>query len=332
MTSDLHLTAEPSSEYRWGLFPWLRGECIAHGVKTLLILGDLTDAKDNHSAELVNRIVRSINLLPVPDIRILAGNHDWLKQGHAFFRFLNLMPAVEFITEITADKNSPASALFLPYTKTPAKDWEPLSKDLDFDFVFMHQTVKGAIASNGQPMDGEGVPDLYKLGFDGVGGIFSGDIHVPQVIRGVEYVGSPYHVHFGDSFKPRCLLFRGDDDAIDLRFPTISRVTLKVGSLEELKTKRLQPGDQIKLRMELTPQDRHSWLAIKLDAQAWLVSQEVEVYGIELVGGAGGGSDKKGTHPIESSKITAPEAILRFVEAEGLPPDIYDSGIEIIES
>src|SRR5690242_16678391 len=102
IVSDLHHVESPSCEYRWSLWPWLAKTIQEERVKTLLVLGDLTDRKDNHSSELVNRIVRVIRDLQrdCPGIRIiiLTGNHDWLKGGEEYFRFLNHLDNVTFVT------------------------------------------------------------------------------------------------------------------------------------------------------------------------------------------------------------------------------------------
>lgn len=321
ITSDLHLVASASTEYRWGLFPWLAEQCKLEKVKTLLILGDLTDAKDNHSAELVNRTVQAIKSLPVERIIILAGNHDWLKAGQEFFRFLNVLPNVEFITKPTEDTEfSGPLCYFLPYSKAPAKDWG--GQDFShYDYLFMHQTVSGAVSSNGQKMDGEVLPALNA------GKVYSGDIHVPQVIGPVEYVGSPYHVHMGDAFKPRCVLIEKDRNTVDLHFDTISRVTVAVGSLKELYKKDFVSGDQVKLRIELDEADKHQWQRLKREALEELKSRGVDVQGVELV------VKKAGRVKLDTSADYSPgDAVMRFVQAEELGPTALEVALEIIES
>ena len=327
LTSDIHLEGSPSTEYRWGLFPWLAKMIREHHVRTLIICGDITQAKDNHSAELTNRIVKVINGLPIDDIRILSGNHDWLKKGEEFFRFLNLIPAVQFITEITEDfdigGNGPA-ACFLPYSKDPVKEWA--GRDFShFDLLFMHQTVKGAIASNGQKMDGETLPSLNA------GRVYSGDIHVPQVIGGLTYIGSPFHVHFGDRFKPRCILLDRQGKQSDLHFETIDRVTMTVSSLEELKRKRFKPGDQVKLRVELPERDAHRWAAIRREAVDRLTDQGAEVHGVELNVVKAGKRVELGGRQARAS-FTPQESIQRFVERESLGAESLDAALDIVEA
>lgn len=326
LISDLHLVADVSCDYRWGLFPWVNDMVTKHRVKTVLILGDLTDAKDNHSAELVNKIVSHIGALAASvNVVILTGNHDWLKQGHEFFKFLNTIPGVRFITEPTEDmEQDQPSAYYLPYSKQPMVDW----KGMDFshyDYLFMHQTVSGSIASNGQEMEGEELPELNAMK------VYSGDIHVPQIIKGVEYVGSPYHVHFGDSFIPRAVLLDRAGRPTDLHFETISRVTLRVTSLRHLKRLALHSGDQIKLRVELSEEDKHNWARIRRDAVEYLGSQKVIVHGVELI------VQKTERRLVDEAREKArkfdPTTIItQFVQVEELGGEALDVALEVVEN
>ncbi len=320
---------KPDAAYRWTLFDWLHQTIREEKVKVLYILGDLTDAKDYHSAELVNRIVHEIDRLtkafPNLQIVILAGNHDWLKAGQEFFKFLNVIKNVTYITRPTEDPDVHGPATFyLPYSKNPAKDWANFDFS-HYQFLFMHQTIKGAVSSNGQEMEGENLPKLDA------GKVYSGDIHVPQIIGGVEYVGSPYHVHFGDKFKPRCVLLESARRAVDLHFETISRVTVKVSSLSELHRMTFRPGDQVKLRIELSEEDKHGWSKIKRQGANWLQEQGCIVHGVELIVVK---STRRRVDGLSGSKpaYSPSEAITRFVEAEELGGDALEIAMEVIES
>ena len=329
LTSDLHFTANPADEYRWSLFKWLATQVAKEGVRSLVILGDLTDAKDYHPAELTNSIVQGITMLSWLGckITILQGNHDYLKKGHSYFSFLSHLPNVTFVDSPREDDDGGPLAYYLPHTHEPAKDWD----DLDFshyDYLFMHQTISGSVASNGQEMDGEpGLPDFTKLGPK----VYSGDIHVPQVIKGVEYVGSPYHVHFGDNFKPRCILIGEDRKPANLYFKTISRRSLKATSLADVKAFDLGKGDQVKLTITLDPADAHAWARIRREATAILTDRGVAIHDLRLAiarserrlqSGQGG--------RLGRSVLSDPDAILRFVERDELGPEALELGLEAL--
>lgn len=328
MTSDLHLVADESCQYRWALFPWLKAEAKAEKAKSLIICGDLTDRKDNHGADLVNKVVSTLaDMAEVfQDVTVLAGNHDWLLQGQEYFRFLDKVGngRIRFITRPTEDPDvKGAPTFYLPYSKNPAKDWEGLDFS-HYDFVFMHQTMKGSRASNGEIMEGEALPDLSAAGK-----VYSGDIHVPQVIGAVEYIGSPYHVHFGDAFTPRVLLLERGGNPVDLFFKTISRVTVKVQSLRELERWPLRKGDQVKLRISLTEAERHDWARIRREAKALLREAQVVEAGIELI------VDKAGNRldaPRDRQRMRSPaDALYAYVKSEELGAEALDIGQRIME-
>lgn len=327
ITTDVHLVESPAAEYRWELFPWINQQIKEHGVKSVRILGDITDAKDNHSAALVNRVVAGIKSIECDDVKVLAGNHDWLKQGEEFFRFLNHIPGVEFITKPTEEQaygKEALNCLYLPYSKNPSRDWANFDFS-HYDYVFIHQTISGAIASNGEAMDGEPLPDLSAAGR-----VYSGDIHVPQRIKGVTYIGSPYHVHFGDDFKPRVLLLGRRGDETWLHMPSPRRVVVKVRHLRELRRVELQPGDQVKLRMVLKEEDKHSWARLKREAVTILEERGVVVHGTEL------SLDREAARwnpdELASTAYTPEELVKRYVETEELGGDAFEIAMEVISS
>lgn len=294
----------------------------------MVIAGDLTDAKDYHVSTLTNRIVAEVDNLRRMGchVEILMGNHDYLREGHAYFDFLSRLGGVRFITSICDDGDQAGPlTLFLPHTKTPVADWQGLDFS-HFSYVFMHQTAPGSVASNGQKMDGEALPSMKGPK------VYSGDIHVPQVLGDIEYIGSPYHVHFGDRFTPRAILIDSRGRSHDLHFDTISRVTLTVDSLRDLKRQSIKPGDQIKLRIKLSESDKHEWHRIKREASTWLREQHAEVHDVELVlqGAARRRLFVAGVTPASVHETDA-DAVLRYVLAEELGGDALDIGLELVK-
>lgn len=321
--SDLHLTPSEDAAHRWGLFPWLIRECEIEEVQTVFILGDLTDAKDYHPAEFVNKVAQSVASLAarVPLVVILMGNHDYLKGGHAFFEFLGLLPNVKFITKpeelvVAADVN----ALLLPHDRNPSQSWKGMDFS-HFNLLLMHQTVKGAVASNGQHMDGEPLPSLDGLT------VYSGDIHVPQVVGSVTYVGSPYHVHYGDSFTPRCLLLDRKCRPHDLHFPAPKRLSLRIEHPEDLRGAGLSSGDQVKVTLCLRESSKHEWHTHRRAVVSWLQAHDVHCAGVslDLVK-----SDRRlattGGPPIVSDR----SLLVRFVERHELGPEALDIGLDFL--
>ena len=279
ITTDLHLTDKPRDEYRFGLFPWIRKKVEKYNLQRVFILGDLTDFKDRHSSTLVNRIVDELGELSEEvNIDILEGNHDFVDVYNPFFRFLNGTKGIRFFYGKPTPNTMPddSKALMLPFTKTPKKDWKKYDLT-DYDYIFMHQTFGGAIASNGYKMEG-----LSASLLKGVSGqVFSGDIHVPQKIGKVTYVGSPYHIHFGDTFQPRIILLEEGRHKY-LHFPCLKKVTLNIKAAKDLyNITSLSEGDQVKVRISIQREQFVDWDAIKQDVQKACDKLGLDVFGIE---------------------------------------------------
>ena len=321
ITSDLHLTANPRDAYRWELFPWLVNNCKQYRVNTLLILGDLTDAKDFHSSTLVNHICNDLDLVSevVDEIIILMGNHDYLKNGEAFFQFLNHHPKIKFITKIAEDRDG---TLYLPHSKEPTKDWSHLDL-MSYDTIFMHQTVDGSVSENGQKMSSS-----LSYTFNTEADIYSGDIHVPQVIGDVEYVGSPYPVRFGDTFEARCILLNNDGPS-NLHFQTIKRAMLDIENADQLYNSGLTKGDQAKIRITLTTLNNHIWHKVRREIEDTAKEMGVEIVSLEL-------------KPIKQRKqlyggrqegrtLTNEQRVTSYVEEQDLGADLLDAGLDVIE-
>ena len=320
--SDTHFTSSPRDDYRWGLWDWLRDACRAQEVRTLVHLGDMTDAKDYHASSLVNRIVDEVvkTSACVEDFYINLGNHDSLRRGHAFFSFLSHLPGVRFVTEPTElpDDGKGPAAFMLPHTKDPARDWAGL--DLThYDLLFMHQTVQGARSSNGQVMRGEPLPWLQARK------VWGGDIHVPQVVGGVEYVGSPYPVHFGDDFEPRCVLLDRRGRPSDLRFETIRRLSLRFLPGDDSALQHVRRGDQVKAVVELAAHERHEWRRVQGEVMSMLNGMGADVVELRLAQAERKAPMEALDRPVAA--LTDEEAMLAFVEANGLGVDAYEAGL-----
>lgn len=325
VVADLHLTNNPQDSYRWQLFKELAIECERCHVKTVVILGDLTDAKDYHPAELIIRIFKELTALVEEfgvEVRILCGNHDYQREGAAPFSVLSHVPGITFIT--TPDEtDGDATCLWLPHTKTPVVDWQAFDFT-HFNYVFIHQPVNGCKANNGSTM-------TSALGTDfGGARVLAGDIHVPQRVGDVEYIGSPYHVHFGDKFTPRMLLItrRGCED---LEVSCASMHVLEVATHRELRQalQKVTAGDLVKVRGVLPRAEHHLWPAWRKEAKLAVEQAECILCGVELRTPQ---TRERVARNQKISRYTTPEsAVVAYVSQEGLGASALDLGLDIME-
>lgn len=336
LISDLHFTSKPEDEYRFGIFDWVSKLSQTQEFLNLVILGDLTDAKDRHPAYLVNRIVREFDKLRPGRIFILKGNHDYVNPSLPYFSFLDLLRATRLFIEPEWIDIGDCSCLMLPHTNSPYYKWNSLEFE-KADYIFLHQTIEGSMASNGHPL--KGMPRNYfsRRGFKGKG-IFSGDVHVPQTLGDVTYVGSPYHVHYGDSFKPRAMfldLTTGHTE--DFHFPAPQRRTLNIFDVDEIRTAGLSKGDQVKVRMWLDRAELSDWEQHKREILDIIGELELKLGGLEMKKLNDTEGSKDGTHNIDVNSgntllSAAPERVFdRFAEREEIDPYTIDVGEELLK-
>lgn len=325
ITTDLHLTANPRDEYRWRLFPWLEEllNKIPHSVRDLFILGDITDAKDGHNSLLVNRIVDTLvhlyRVSGLTTIWILLGNHDGIDPNCPYFRFLSHFPYIRFIHKPTEVELGNRDYLLLPHSRNPEEDWKGLNFKF-YNFILMHNTVTGAVAESGQPLNG-----VHRAWFHAVQGkVLSGDVHVPQTVGNVEYVGAPYHVHFGDLFEPRIVVYLDNIRQPDPHPKNLSRHTVTVRSAEELRKLQCAPGDQIKVRLALSKSEYTDWQKRKREIQSVCKDLQLELCAVELA--------RSSRQPLVRAQQLIPpssspqEALKRFCTREKIDGPLQEVG------
>ncbi len=278
LISDLHLTDRPQDDYRFGIFPWVMARTEEYKIDVLEILGDLTDQWDNHPARLVNKIVRELFEVSVyiKEVRVLKGNHDYVSPDKPFFEFLTDIPGLMFIKDPMVIGNS----LYLPHVRDLSL-LDKHKKDINAaKYIFMHQTMYGAVASNGYKLPGLD-PEIFKKT---KAKIYSGDIHVPQTLGKVTYVGSPYTVHFNDTFYPRAIYINDKGQETVLNFDNcLIRRTLTIENVNDIyENGELEPGDQVKIKMRLPQEEMVSWPNYRKEILKVCEELKLQVFGIKL--------------------------------------------------
>ncbi len=263
LTTDLHLSEKSEDQYRFDLFPWIIKH-FKNKVGTVVILGDITDRKNYHADFFVNKVVDSIRSLAKHfNVYILCGNHDYdVDPTQPFFSFLGKYKRVTYVLEPTVRgimmDNKSAGVLFLPHTRNPGEDWSILSRSEMklVDIIFMHQTFRGAITESGYELGGISSKRFERFECP----ILSGDIHVPQQLGPITYVGCPYHIRYGDTFEPRVLLLNRKFETKDVHFPAPRKLMLDVDPYSNLpKLMKHHRGDKVKVRIHLARDQFGGW-------------------------------------------------------------------------
>lgn len=323
IAADLHLTDRPKDAYRFGLFDWMLKQQRKFTTNATFILGDITNSKDRHSSKLVNRVIDEMQALR-PPVYILRGNHDYIDPANPFFRFLNDMEGIHFINDASTIWVGDTAILLIPHQP---KAWPEFSiRKRSIDYIFIHQCVEGAIAESGARLNGLSAAPLDRLGARRV---LAGDIHRPQTVGAVAYVGAPYHVRFGDAFKPRVLLLNEETDELQsLTFPAPYKHAVTIREADELVNDMYRPGDQMKITMELTRAEAHEWQGIKRTIQNICTNRKLEVYSLEMKVEKPKG--RKVT--IKQAQMKTPAEVLAdFMNAEKVNKAIRQEGEALLE-
>lgn len=283
VTADIHWTDNSRDAYRFQFVDTLHDIIKKKDVSLLIIAGDLTENKDSHGAWLVNTIVDIIYQLSQKcQIVILTGNHDWADPDNPFFEFLLYIENVTWINKPIKKSTYPevGPSLFLPFTYDYKKDWTGLPFD-KVRWIFAHQTFQGANVGFGHTMD-KGIPLNV---FPDNAQVISGDIHVPQRLGCVTYVGAPYSIDFGDDYKPRVLLLSGSKKT-SIPIPGPQKRLIELASIDDLKRPlktQVNPGDLVKVRVCINMANAARWHEYQDRVRAWGVNNDYQIHVVQPV-------------------------------------------------
>ena len=338
LSSDWHLDEDPDNEYRWLIWEDVRAQ-IRGGQKLVYMLGDLGDKKDRHGGEFANRVIDEIDKTCELGVELhgedfafvfIPGNHDRSIKGRAYWRMINKLShaCAIFLEEPTRSGDQ----WFLPWSADPATDWA----DLDYDgikVVFMHQTLHGARAEGAGHREMEGLPGIPKFPADVL--VYSGDIHLPQVVpwgADVVYVGAPHTVRFGDEHDCRMLVLdESTYEVTDIVFRNHVPIKMvaKCGSLAELEALETQPGDKLKIKFTV-PADRiEQWAVDEAEIRRWAAGRGIELAAIEPAIDQHVADDED--RPIDVFNYDPVSILLEYAQAEGLDDGLLLAGQDLLK-
>jgi len=313
LSADLHLTDKAQDEYRWAVFERLR----VHADGQVFILGDLADRADRHSSRLVNRLIDELTALAREHtVTILCGNHDRPLLGPPYFSFLNQLKGVSFITQ----PEGRGDLLLLPYSPDPRTEWA----EIDFTAyrgVFMHQTVSGATV-------GDRVLENDRMvAFAAGNRVYSGDIHVPQQVGPVTYVGAPHPIKFNDGYRTRFLIL---DQHYEIeREVTLRRMRkriLEISDISQLEFTPIAPGDQARIRFTLSAAEMARWPAMQTSIALWAQDHGVQLASVEAI-------IENAPNYTPYTFDSDPKEILKsYCQAEGIGAELYQAALALLQS
>lgn len=331
VTADLHLSENPRDQYRFDFMKSLRTLVKKYEVDLLIVVGDLTEAKDRHNADLVNRVVTEFyKFSQLSPVVVSSGNHDWHADAqNPFFSFLRRIAGISWVGTPTSSTDLPipplqklGSSIFLPFAPNPEKDWKGLKLG-QYNRIFCHQAFRGAISESGRTLDFGTPVDIFPKGSN----VIAGDIHKPQQIGPVTYVGAPYTIDFGDDYEPRVLLLdKGKMRSIPCEGS--QKRLIDGASLSDIgkQITKLSKGDILKIRCPLEAGGKKSWQEIKTEIREYAEKHGLIVDGIHPI------VTKSKARTVKAKANQSDEEILRsYATHRRLHDRILKTGLWLME-
>jgi DNA repair exonuclease SbcCD nuclease subunit len=271
ITGDLHFSHNPRDAYRFGFMKWFRKLARDRKPDRIIIAGDLTEEKDRHPSKLVNEVVDHVHALAqIAPVIALEGNHDYKDEGHAFFKFLRRIENTRWIAKPTALDDG---VLLLPHTNDYKNCWGDIDM-AQYPTIVCHQTFNGANVGFGRGLDGIPLDVLPRKSTT-----FCGDVHVPQEMEQLVYIGAPYHVDFGDDYEARVIECNGRE-WVSVDTSTLpQKRAFNITRPADLNRQVWNKGDLIQITVEVD--DMSDWPTLRDNIQGMCGERGLRVWAIK---------------------------------------------------
>ena len=225
-------------------------------VKRIFLLGDVFELKDRIPARIMILFADAIANYPCP-LTILKGNHDYAEDDYAPIKLLLREGKIDFISEPDIyNYDYGTSFLMFPYYRKYdqfKEEWIKIhnrEKLSDIRFFLFHNTVPGSKFANNLKAEGEfDLPTMKGVRY------LAGDIHLPQRVGPIQYLGSPYQVDFGEEGQEKFVyLYKTNIDlltSVELNYPKFVSIELSEETGFPAFPREALEGNYIKLKGEV---------------------------------------------------------------------------------
>jgi DNA repair exonuclease SbcCD nuclease subunit len=244
-------------------------------VKRIFLLGDVFELKDRIPARIMILFAEAVAKYPCP-LTILRGNHDFAEDEYAPIRLLEREGKIDFISNPWVDfsKTSTSNGIaFLPYFRKWnqfVEEWKRLHFLIEGHseptklFLF-HNTVPGSKFANNRKAEGEfDLPTIKNVRY------LAGDIHLPQKVGPIQYLGSPYQVDFGEEGQDKFVyLYKTEGDIltpVELKYPKF--ISVDVSTINDIEQKDIE-GNYVRMIGEVLKEKKEQVEECKKILESW---------------------------------------------------------------
>jgi DNA repair exonuclease SbcCD nuclease subunit len=254
LISDTHFGIHPIKQDRWMntqttwvynfLIPFLKkytkeGDILVH-------LGDVYDNRSSINIKVLNQVVKIFtDLGEILPVHVLIGNHDmWAMSDTEINSIVSIkhIPNINLYTKPTIINCGLKTVLMNPWTHGKSVELDILKKN-KADYLFTHSDLIGA-KTQIYPTRPVNRNILELKDFKTFKKVYSGHIHINQVIGNFTFIGSPYHLDRNDMGDRKGIYVFNPDNEQEMFIenelsPQYKKLTIK----EESDIKRIDYDD-----------------------------------------------------------------------------------------
>ena len=324
VTADWHWTASSRSSYRFSVVDFLLRLCSERRIGTVFMLGDLTTEKDKFPGSFIRKVVSEFRRLlskdgPIDRFYFLVGNHDFIDVptfavlGEVFPDRVVVIERPRVVDEAGMRIGLIPFGRHKRFFENGLKDVGPVDMVMTHG-LFAGSRIGGTVSERG-PSPDVGVP------------VLAGDVHASQTVGDVTYVGSPYHVDFGDDFDPRVLVVHAADRFETVTTDLVRKHVVRCGRDDAVETASrlsVRPYDQVRFVVH-TPPVSASETRKLADAVRDNLASGVFA-GVRFV------FERSGREGVKDANVDfSPEGVFSsYCRMTGISGDLYEFGMECV--
>jgi hypothetical protein len=290
-------------------------------MKEIRFLGDLCELKDNIPAHILISIVRKFILLKVP-IRFLMGNHDYKLLDYPYVILFDLLANPNLEICVITHPIKLEDTYYIPYQSNYEEFkeyWLNAYDDKNIRLVCFHQEIPGVVYESGRKIEEDFNLPIHKKVF-----YLSGHLHNSQFVNGIQFVGSPYPIQFGESNLKYVWLL--DSKTLELQPIRLRYPQFLDFDINESISKETVQGNYIRLNGRIKEKDYDEWLTF---AKTTLENYGVKGYSINVE------IEKQRQIRLENKNLSDLELLTKYVEENNSGLDtnkLIEIGEQLLET
>jgi len=240
VVSDTHLGLNRASDLYHDitltLFKSIVDTCLRNNIRNIIHLGDWFHNRIHINIKTLDASMKIADMLTDFNVYIIAGNHDTFYKDRINPTSLDIYEEYNNI-QIIKEPTVLDDITLLPWSTKYTQD---TFDNIDTDYLFGHLEVNNFMMNSYYKFSG-GIPISMFKKFKQVK---LGHFHVPSTIDNIQYIGSPFHMNFGDHGARGYYIF--DDGKFDFIEFTLAPKYIKIMS-EDIIDERVIRGNIIRV-------------------------------------------------------------------------------------